>query len=138
MKPETIAKLARARQQLVASGYDETTGSLLKRMDEILHPGEKAGKKLEKKALGGAKANDMERLRKRRAAYHTEREVIIQKSDREQLRVSRTIGRGSEFINLRLWCLERSTGAFIPTRTGVTIEIGMRDALVEALQAMTE
>jgi hypothetical protein len=69
--------------------------------------------------------------------YQTDRTVIIQKSDAAQVRVERGIWNGVEVIDLRLWCRIKGTSAFVPTKKAITIHIGMREALINALESMS-
>ncbi|RZI43698.1 hypothetical protein EGT07_07985 [Herbaspirillum sp. HC18] len=69
--------------------------------------------------------------------YQTDRTVIIRKSEKAQIRVERGIWNGVEVIDLRLWRRFKGTGSFVPTKKAITVDIGMREALIQALEAMS-
>jgi hypothetical protein len=132
MKPETAAKLASARNrfanQLTADGMESQDSADMKAMlqgiDKLLDPPREPKRKKEKELKS--------------EAFQIEREVVIPKNDREQIKVARVICHAMEFIDLRLWYRERATGVFLPTRKGLTVEIGKRDELITALQAISD
>lgn len=69
--------------------------------------------------------------------YQTDQIAIIQKSDTAQVRVSRGIWNGSEVIDIRTWRRFKGKSTFVPTRKGITVDIRLREELIEALQSMS-
>lgn len=88
------------------------------------------GRDSRKPRSAASKEHDEER-------YQTDRTVIIQKSGATQVRVERGIWNGVEVIDLRLWCRFKGTDTFVPTKKAITVHIEMREALIQALEAMS-
>ena len=61
--------------------------------------------------------------------------VEIEKSDIARIRVSRSIYRGHEFIDVRTF-VKDDAGEFIPTQKGITVPPEQLDTLIHALRRL--
>lgn len=69
--------------------------------------------------------------------YLEDRVAIVRKSEAVQIKISRGIYKGVEIVDIRTWCRQKRTGIFVPTRKGITVEVGLRDELIKALNLMS-
>lgn len=83
------------------------------------------------------KSESIESIECDEGQYQTDQIAIIQKSDAVQVRVSRGIWNGSEVIDLRTWRRFKGKSTFVPTRKGITVDLRLREELIDALQSMS-
>lgn len=60
--------------------------------------------------------------------------AVIRKSDTAEIRVTRSIWKMRQVVDVRLWYLPANGGELVPSRKGFTIDAGKIPELIEALQ----
>lgn len=62
----------------------------------------------------------------------------IRKTDTAEVRVSRTYWKGRPVVDLRIWFVPDGGGDFVPSRKGLTIDIGKLPELVSLLSTVAD
>lgn len=58
----------------------------------------------------------------------------IRKTDTAEVRVSRSLWKGRNVVDIRIWYLPTGGAELVPTRKGLTIDAGKLSDLIEALK----
>ncbi len=61
--------------------------------------------------------------------------VAIRKSDTAEIRVTRSIWKMRQVVDVRLWYLPAGGTDYVPSRKGLTVDAAKIPELIEALQA---
>lgn len=62
--------------------------------------------------------------------------AVIRKSETAEIRVTRSIWKMRQVVDVRLWYLPQGGVEFVPSRKGFTIDAGKVPDLIEALQGL--
>lgn len=58
----------------------------------------------------------------------------VRKTDTAEVRVSRSLWKGRDVVDIRIWYLPAGGAELVPTRKGLTIDAGKLPDLIEALK----
>lgn len=60
----------------------------------------------------------------------------VSKSNRSEIRVSRSLYKNRLVVDIRLWFLPKGGGKFIPSRKGLTIDVAKAEDLIDVLNRL--
>lgn len=64
------------------------------------------------------------------------KQISIRKTSTAEVRVTRDTYKGRQTIDIRVWFLDASSGDYVPSSKGVTLDAGKGSELIEALKAL--